>query len=156
MLVQCILICSLILHVLLKDGESTMNRGFTNDSKTAFKEGRLTRYEQRDSFLQSANALVVSQQYYKGRQLRLCAIYHCNDSLGCMWYIVDTIKVQWNQHYARVDAWVIWELISHSLSQTQSDAKENHCWYILINAKQLCKQLFLAIPYYNCYRLKLL
>ena len=28
---------SLILHVLLKDGESTMNGGFTNNSKTAFK-----------------------------------------------------------------------------------------------------------------------
>ena len=36
MLMQFISMCFLILHVLLKDGEST-NGGFTNNSKTAFK-----------------------------------------------------------------------------------------------------------------------
>ena len=45
MLVQFIPLC-VILHVLFIDGNST-NRGFTNNSKTAFKEGRL---EQKDSF----------------------------------------------------------------------------------------------------------
>ena len=42
MLEQFTPICSLILHVLVKDGEST-NGGFTNNSKTAFKEDRPTR-----------------------------------------------------------------------------------------------------------------
>ena len=65
------------------------------------------------------------------------------------------LKVQWNQRYATEDGCVIRRTISHSLSQIQSDAKENHCWYILINATQLCKQLFLVISYYNCCRLKL-
>ena len=80
MLVQFISMCSLILHVLLKDGEST-NGGFTNNSKTAFK---VDSPDENRFLLQSANALVVSQQYYKGRQLGLWVTYHRNDSSGCV------------------------------------------------------------------------
>ena len=69
-----------LVHVLLKDGEST-NGSFTNNSKTAFK---VDSPDENRFLLQSANALVISQQYYKGRQLGLCAIYHCNDSSGCV------------------------------------------------------------------------